>query len=318
MEANGAGPSAAPLVVVAAAPPHAPAPAPPFVMPPPPDSAHAVPPGPRCSIPPYVHQLRRDIRNVDQGSWVLPIASDRSAPEGAVHYVPIISGRAVLPTGMPSIPAGAFMDRNSLLTVICPSSVKVVGSRAFFTCKSLISVTFAHGPIAVNSAAFYACRSLKYVSLPNTLAILGPGAFEACSNLEYIVLPPSLTGIAHEAFHGCRSLKRIFIPPNLSCIGNSAFRACYALTRVTISTATVLGINVFPEITEVIRLPPAKMRAQQLWDGVIDEAVAYKRCRPLFYSWLERAQLRLNSYGEGGAARKRDREEFEGDFAHLV
>ena len=41
----------------------------------------------------------------------------------------------------------------------------------------------------------------------------------------------------------------------------------------------------------------------------------YKRCRPLFYSWLERAQLRLNSYGEGGAARKRDREEFEGDFA---
>jgi len=216
--------------------------------------------------------------------------------------------RAVLPMGMPAIPAGAFMDRNSLLTVTCPSSVEFVGSRAFFTCKSLISVTFAHGLIAVNSAAFYACRSLKYVSLPDTLAILGPGAFEACSNLEYIVLPPSLTGITHEAFHGCRALKRIFIPPNLACIGNSAFRACYALTRVTVSTTTILGTNVFPEITEVIRLPPAKMRAQQLWDGVIDEAVAYKRCRPLFYSWLERAQLRLNSYGEGGAARKRDRE----------
>ena len=70
--------------------------------------------------------------------------------------------------------------------------------------------------------------------------------------------------------------------------------------------------------SQVIRLPPAKMRAQQLWDGVIDEAVAYKRCRPLFYSWLERAQLRLNSYGEGGAARKRDREEFEGDFGHAA
>ena len=83
--------------------------------------------------------------------------------------------------GMPAIPAGAFMDRNSLLTVTCPSSVEFVGSRAFFTCKSLISVTFAHGLIAVNSAAFYACRSLKYVSLPDTLALLGPGAFDVSS-----------------------------------------------------------------------------------------------------------------------------------------
>ena len=40
------------------------------------------------------------------------------------------------------------------------------------------------------------------------------------------------------------------------------------------------------------------------------------RCRPLLYGWLERAQTRHGSYGPDGAARKRDREEFEGDFGH--
>ena len=50
----------------------------------------------------------------------------------------------------------------------------------------------------------------------------------------------------------------------------------------------------------------------------MEGALAYKRCRPLLYGWLERAQTRLGSYGPDGAARQRDLEEFEGDFAHLA
>ena len=43
-----------------------------------------------------------------------------------------------------------------------------------------------------------------------------------------------------------------------------------------------------------------------------------KRCRPGLLGWLERAQIRLDAYGPDGAARQRDREEFEGDFAEGV
>ena len=57
------------------------------------------------------------------------------------------------------------------------------------------------------------------------------------------------------------------------------------------------------------------MRDLQRWYEAVDGALAYKRCRPLLYGWLERAQIRLGSYGPDGAARQRDREEFEGDFA---
>ena len=52
------------------------------------------------------------------------------------------------------------------------------------------------------------------------------------------------------------------------------------------------------------------------WYEVVDEALAYKLCRPGLVLWLERANIRLGSYGPDGAARKRDREEFEGDFGH--
>ena len=43
------------------------------------------------------------------------------------------------------------------------------------------------------------------------------------------------------------------------------------------------------------------------WYEVVDEALAYKLCRPGLVLWLERANISLGSYG---AARKRDREEF--------
>ena len=79
-------------------------------------------------------------------------------------------------------------------------------------------------------------------------------------------------------------------------------------------TATI-GDEVFEPETTVLRLPPKRMRDLQRWYEAVDGALAYKRCRPLLYSWLERAQTRLGSYGPDGAARQRDRDEFEGDFA---
>jgi len=58
------------------------------------------------------------------------------------------------------------------------------------------------------------------------------------------------------------------------------------------------------------------------WYEAVDRTLAYKRFalehKAGLLGWLERAQIRLGSYGPDGAARKRDREEFEGDFALLV
>mmetsp|Transcript_12648 Transcript_12648/g.40319 ORF Transcript_12648/g.40319 Transcript_12648/m.40319 type:complete len:92 (+) Transcript_12648:1127-1402(+) len=47
---------------------------------------------------------------------------------------------------------------------------------------------------------------------------------------------------------------------------------------------------------------------------LLEAVLSYRRARPLLFGWLERVQVRIGSYGPDGAARKRDREEFEGDF----
>ena len=44
-----------------------------------------------------------------------------------------------------------------------------------------------------------------------------------------------------------------------------------------------------------------------LWNGVL----AYKRCKSGLYAWLERAQMRMGFYAEGGVGRKRERDAWE-------
>jgi len=54
-------------------------------------------------------------------------------------------------------------------------------------------------------------------------------------------------------------------------------------------TATI-GDEAFNPETTVLRLSPASMRDLQRWYEAVDGALANKRCRPLLYDWLERAQ----------------------------
>ena len=76
-----------------------------------------------------------------------------------------------------------------------------------------------------------------------------------------------------------------------------------------------IGEEAFPYAATILRVPPASMRAQERLLFFYKGALAYKRCRPGLLGWLERAQIRLGSYCENDAARKRDLAEFERDFA---
>ena len=166
----------------------------------------------------------------------------------------------------------------------------------------------------IGNAAFYGCEALGSVTLPAALTSIGQGAFARCSALATVSLPASLTSIGTRAFFGSSALALVAFPAGLTSIGHNAFYDCSSLTHVTVPDTATIGAHAFPTATTVLRLPPKRMRALQRWYEVVDGALAYKRCRPLLYGWLERAQIRLGSYGPDGAARKRDREEFEGDF----
>ena len=134
-----------------------------------------------------------------------------------------------------------------------------------------------------------------------------------CHDLNHIRLPDGLISIGRSAFSYNRSLASITFPASLTLIEHNAFSSCSALKQVVVPTTTEIAEHAFHPCTRIVRLPPARMRARQNWHAAVDAALAYKRCRPQLYGWLERAQNRLGSYGPDGAARKRDREEFERD-----
>ena len=126
-------------------------------------------------------------------------------------------------------------------------------------------------------------------------------------------LPDGFTSIGREAFCCCNSLTTITFPASLTLIEHAAFSRCNALKQVVVPTTAEIAEHAFSPCTKILRLAPARLRARQHWHAAVDAAVAHKRCRPQLYGWLERAQLRLGAYGPVGAARKRDREEFERD-----
>ncbi|EOD38725.1 hypothetical protein EMIHUDRAFT_251672 [Emiliania huxleyi CCMP1516] len=150
--------------------------------------------------------------------------------------------------------------------------------------------------------------------LPEGMTHLPDRAFRNRTSLVSVAFSRSLASIGDCAFEGCSALTSITLPAGLTSIGKGAFHSCSSLARITVPTTATVDDEAFEPETTVLRLPPANMRHIERWYEAADFVLAYKRCRPLLYGWLERAQNKLGSYGPDGAARQRDREAFEGDF----
>ena len=170
--------------------------------------------------------------------------------------------------------------------------------------------TLPEGLTYVGGWAFDGCSSLSSLTFPATLTSIGDCAFHNCSALTSVTFPAGLTSIGQCAFECCSAFTSVTLPAGLTSIGDLSFNGCSSLARVTMPTTATIGFGAFPPATTVLRLPPARMR----WYEAVDFILAYKRCRPLLYGWLERANIRLGSYGPDGAARQHDLEEFEADF----
>tara|TARA_B110000858_G_scaffold83529_1_gene96782 strand:+ start:1217 stop:1768 length:552 start_codon:yes stop_codon:yes gene_type:complete len=64
------------------------------------------------------------------------------------------------------------------------------------------------------------------------------------------------------------------------------------------------------ELTKAIERTAHKAHTRSLLRKLYRGVLAYKRCRARLLHWLERAQLRIDAYGENGPARNRDRDAF--------
>lgn len=152
----------------------------------------------------------------------------------------------VIPEGVTVIEGRAFYQCEALESVTIPDSVTTIEVMAFKRCYSLVSVTLPDSLTEISNSVFCDCGKITSLTLPEGIKRLGSGAFANCSCLESINIPDSITVIEVGLFEGCSSLKSIIIPDGVTLIMDSAFRDCLSLESITIpSGITSIGAAMF-------------------------------------------------------------------------
>ena len=142
----------------------------------------------------------------------------------------------VVPSSVTNISSGAFSGCGKLKEVVLPEGITEVPDWCFSSCGNLVSITIPSSVRRIGFAAFMNCTSLEGITIPGGVASIDGQAFMGCSILKEVELPPVLSEISINAFRGCSSLQSIVIPEGVIDIGGSAFLGCASL-----ETASILG-----------------------------------------------------------------------------
>ena len=143
-------------------------------------------------------------------------------------------GHATVPEGETELPACAFMDCTSLISITLPASLISIGHSAFDGCTSLVLTGLPDGITSIGDGAFMGCPSLALTSLTDGITSIGDHAFNDCTSLALTSLPDGLTRIGRGAFFGCASLALTSLPDGLTSIGDYAFNGCASLTLASL------------------------------------------------------------------------------------
>ncbi len=207
----------------------------------------------------------------------------RTLPGNFLGNSDVVSVTFEAPSSLAALPAKAFYECRSLVSIILPASVKSIGDEAFRFCSSLQAVDQDDEAVQVRSAdgadvasigdyAFYYCSSLRTVDLPDEATCVGEQAFCHCGNLQEVGLPAALEEIRAFAFQDCASLSEVKIPEGTKAIGEKAFYQCAGLKHVSFPTTLAsIGTEAFSECTglEEIDCPivqPIPINITEFWN----------------------------------------------------
>ena len=146
-------------------------------------------------------------------SYLKSLQGYESAPGGRLYVEGKLVTDLVLPDNITTIPGGAFMGAEDIVSVTIPDGVTSIGRSAFAGCSSLTSVTIPDSVTDIGNYAFEWCSSLESVNIEenSSLQTIGDDAFFRCSNLTSFTIPSSVTSIGDSAFQYCNSINELHI-----------------------------------------------------------------------------------------------------------
>ena len=151
-----------------------------------------------------------------------------------------------IPEYISLIPAFAFYNNSTLVSINISNSVEKIGDSAFAGCSSLSSIIIPDSITSIGIKAFSNCTSLKSISLTESINVISEQMFSNCTSLKTINLPDSISRIDKNAFYKCSSLRAIFIPSSVQYIGDSStnigpFYWCSASMIIYCESETILS-----------------------------------------------------------------------------
>ena len=176
---------------------------------------------------------------VSEGVTVIPAGAFRDCTS-------VIS--VTLPESLTEIEDYAFAGCTSLKNIRIPSSVTTIGKFALKDCTTLECINVPTGVRILEDFCFQGCKSVSNISLPDTVTEIGIGILCGCTSLSEAVLPGNIKSIPNGMFLECLSLTNITIPESVISIGSEAFTKCFKLTKVNLpSSVTSIGKKAFQQ-----------------------------------------------------------------------
>lgn len=107
-----------------------------------------------------------------------------------------------------------YLNGNPVTDVVVPNGVKSIRAEAFLGCQTLTSISIPDSVESIGSYAFSMCSNLTEIQLPEGLTSISNGTFNKCTGLTKANIPDSVTIINNYAFSECTALTDLYFYGN--------------------------------------------------------------------------------------------------------
>ena len=121
------------------------------------------------------------------------------------------------------IDSRAFMDNDTITSVVIPEGITKLGSEVFQYCDYLETVSLPFSLEKSGISTFRFCPSLTKIEIPSSLKNIPQDFCSGCSALSEIILSYGVETIGVYSFSGMKNIDRIVIPASVTDIFGFAF-----------------------------------------------------------------------------------------------